>query len=74
MKHVALLDVCYVQQITRGTITQSILSTLENHKNYIKSCRGQAYDTSSSMSTSSVGVQAHIKKVALDYNFYQKHL
>ena len=68
-KHEVLLDFCYVQQITRDSITHSILSTLEKHKNDIKSCRGQAYNTSSSMSTSNVGVQAHINKVALDADY-----
>ena len=41
----------------------------EKHKIDIRNCRGQAYDTTSSMSSSSVGVQAHIKRVAPDTDY-----
>ena len=35
----------------------------------MKCCRGQAYDTTSSMSSTNTGVQAHIKKIALDADY-----
>ena len=57
--------VCIREEFT----SQSILSTLEKHKIDIKSCWGQAYETISSMSSSNVGVQAHMKKVAHDADY-----
>ncbi len=59
-KHEVLLDFAFLQRITGQSIAQSILSVLEKHNNDIRSCRGQAYDTTSSMSSSTVGVQARV--------------
>ena len=42
---------------------------MEFHNINIKDCRGQAYDTTASMSSSDTGVQAHIKKHAPDAEF-----
>jgi hypothetical protein len=45
------------------------VKVIEIHKIDIKNCRGQAYDTTASMNSSSAGVQAHIKKHAPDAEF-----
>ncbi|XP_062501846.1 uncharacterized protein LOC134178950 [Corticium candelabrum] len=68
-KHEVLLDFAFLQRITGESIAQGILCVLEKHKIDIRNCRGQAYDTTSSMSSSSVGVQAHIKRVAPDADY-----
>ena len=68
-KHELLLDFSFLQRITGQSIAQSILSVLEKHGIDIKSCRGQAYDITSSMSSARVGVQAHIKRMAPDADY-----
>ena len=68
-KHELLLDFSFLQRITGQSIAQSILSVLEKHGIDIKSGRGQAYDTTSSMSSARVGVQAHIKRMAPDADY-----
>lgn len=68
-KHEVLLDFSYVQRKTGESIAQSILSMLEKHKIDIKCCRGQAYDTTNSMSSPSVGVQVYIKEKAPDADY-----
>ena len=71
MKHEVLLDFSFLQRITGESIVQSILGVFEKHNIDIRSCRGQVYDTgtTSSMSSSSVGVQALIKGVAPDAGY-----
>ena len=68
-KHEVFLDFAFLQRITGESIAQGILCVLEKHKIDIRNCRGQAYDTASSMSSSSVGVQARIKRVAPDADY-----
>ena len=68
-KHEVLLDFAYLQRITGESISKSILEVLKTHGIDIKSCRGQAYDTTSSMSSPTAGVQAHIKKEAPDADY-----
>ena len=69
-KHEVLLDFAYLQRITGESISKSILEVLKTHRIDIKSCRGQAYDTTSSMSSPTAGVQAHIKKEAPDADYH----
>jgi len=68
-KHEVLLDFCFLQRITGRSIADNILQVLQTHKIDIKNCRGQAYDTTASMSSSNAGVQAHIKENAPDAEF-----
>ena len=68
-KHEVLLDFSFLQRITGESIAQNILGVLEIHRIDIRNCRGQAYDTTSSMSSSNVGVQALIKRVAPDADY-----
>ena len=56
-KHEVLLDFAYLQRITGESISKSILEVLKTHSIDIKR---QAYDTTSSMSSPTAGVQAHI--------------
>ena len=46
-KHEVLLDLSFLQRITGESIAQNIL---KKHRIDIRNCRGQAYDTTSSMS------------------------
>ena len=68
-KHEALLDFHFLERITGKSIAEGILKVLESHKIDIHNCRGQAYDTTASMSSSKCGVQAHIKKMAPDADY-----
>ena len=68
-KHEVLLDFEFLQRITGESISKSILEVLEIHRIDVKCCRGRAYDTTSSMSSTNTGVQAHIKKIAPDADY-----
>ena len=68
-KHEVLLDFRFLERITGQSIAENILKCLETHGIDIQNCRGQAYDTTASMSSSGSGVQAHIKKRAPDAEF-----
>ena len=68
-KHEVLLDFRFLERITGQSIAENILQVLEMHKIDIENCRGQAYDTTASMSSFGAGVQAHIKKGAPDAEF-----
>ena len=68
-KHEALVDFCFLTRITGESIAENILKVLENHQINIKNCRGQASDTTSSMSSPRTGVQSHIKKHAPDTDY-----
>ena len=69
-KHEALVDFCFLTRITGESIAENnILKVLENHQINIKNCRGQAYDTSSSMSSPRTRVHSHIKKHAPDADY-----
>lgn len=54
-KHEVLLDLCFLQRITGKHIAERILELLTKHSINIASCRGQSYDTTASMSSSTVG-------------------
>ena len=69
LKHEALVDFCFLTRITGESIAENILKVLENHQINIKNCRGQAYDTTSSMSSPRTGVLSHIKKHAPDADY-----
>ena len=68
-KHEVLLDFAYLHRITGEAISKSILEVLKNHRIDINKCRGQACDTTSSMSSPNAGVQAYIKKEAPDADY-----
>ena len=68
-KHEVLLDFCFLQRITGRHIAESILEVLAKHNINIASCRGQSYDTTASMSSPTVGVQALIKASAPDSDY-----
>jgi hypothetical protein len=65
-KHEVLLDFHFLERITRQKIAEGILKVLKDHDIDIGKCRGQAYHTTASMSSSTVGVQAHILTDAPD--------
>ena len=52
-----------VERITGEALSTALLSWLEEHEIHTTLCRGQGYDGVSSMSSSSVGVQARIRQV-----------
>ena len=62
---------CWISPFFRESIAQGTLSVLKTFwKNVaIRSCRRQPYDTTSSVSSSDVGVQAHFKRVAPDADY-----
>jgi len=68
-KHEVLLDFQFLERITGQCIAENILKVLEIHNIDITNCRGQAYDTTASMSSSGTGVQTHIRKHAPDAEF-----
>ena len=68
-KHEVLLDFGFLQRITGKHIAETVLSLLAKHNIDIANCRGQSYDTTASMSSSAVGVQAFIKKSAPDSDY-----
>ena len=53
-----------VERITGEALSTALLSWLEEHEIDVALCRGQGYDGASSMSSSSVGVQARIRQVS----------
>ena len=53
-----------VERITGEALSTALLSWLEEHEIDVAMCRGQGYDGASSMSSSSVGVQARIRQVS----------
>ena len=65
-KHEVLLDFHFLERITGENIAEGILKVLECPEIDVTKCRGQAYDTTASMSSSRSGVQAHIQKFAPD--------
>ena len=69
LKHECLLDFHFLERITGEYIATSILAVLNKHKIEVKNCKGQAYDTTASMSSPSAGVQAYIKKAAPDADY-----
>ena len=64
IKREVLIDLCDLTRTTGKAIATAFTESLKKHKNDIANCRGQAYDTTSSMSSSKKGVQAEIAKCA----------
>ena len=63
IKREVLIDLCDLTRTTGKAIATALTESLKKHKIDIANCRGQAYDTTSSMSSSKRGVQAEISNV-----------
>ncbi|KAK2558879.1 Zinc finger MYM-type protein 1, partial [Acropora cervicornis] len=66
IKREVLIDLCDLTRTTGKAIATRLTESLKKHKIDIANCRGQAYDTTSSMSSSKKGVEAEIAKCAPD--------
>ena len=64
-----LLDLCDLPRTTGSVIAATIRESLERQKVDIANCRGQAYDTTASMSLNKKGVQAEIAEHAPDAEY-----
>ena len=64
-----LLDICDLPSSTGEAIANVIRKTLKKHKINIADCKGQANDTTASMSSDKKGVQAEIMKFAPDADY-----
>ena len=53
-----------VERITGEALATALFSWLQEHNIDVSFCRGQGYDGASSMSSSTVGVQARIREVS----------
>lgn len=69
IKREVLIDLCDLTRTTGKAIATALTESLKKHKIDIANCRGQAYDTTSSMSSSKKGVQAEIAKCAPDADY-----
>ena len=69
IKRDVLIDLCDLTRTTGKAIATTLTESLKKHKIDITNCRGQAYDTTSSMSSSKKGVQAEIAKCAPDADY-----
>ena len=69
-KHKVLLDFAFLSRITGKSISESIIEVLAKYDIPIHNCKGQAYDTTASMSSPRCGVQSWIKEKA-PYACYQ---
>lgn len=63
-KHEVLLDFAFLNRITGKSIAEKIIEILAKHDISIANCKGQAYDTTASMSSGRCGVQSFIKEKA----------
>lgn len=68
-KRECLLDVRHLERTTGVAISAAILESLADNAIDISQCRGQAYDTTASMSSDKVGVQSEISKHAPDAGY-----
>ena len=68
-KREVLIDLCDLERSTGQAIAKAIEESLERHKINIADCKGQAYDTTASMSSDKKGVQAEICKLAPDADY-----
>jgi len=68
VKREVLIDIGDLQRTTGQVIAEAIKENLERHKIRITDCKGQACDTTASMSSVKKGVQAEISKLAPDSN------
>lgn len=69
VKREVLIDLRDLHRATGKVIASALLESLEKHSISITDCRGQAYDTTSSMSSSNKGVQAEIARHAPDADY-----
>lgn len=69
VKREVLIDLCDLTRTTGKSIATALLQSLNEHSINITDCRGQSYDTTSSMSSSSKGVQAAILRHAPDADY-----
>ena len=68
-KRKVLMAVTDLDRITGEAIALTVQKSLNELKINLADCRGQAYDTTRSMSSDKKGVQAHIQKIALDVEY-----
>ena len=68
-KREVLIDMCDLRRITGEAIATAIRDSLERQGINLANCRGQAYDTTASMSSDKKGVQAEIGKFAPDAEY-----
>ena len=68
-KREVLIDLCDLQRTTGAAIAISIRDSLQRHGINLANCRGQAYDTTASMSSNKKGVQAEIARFAPDADY-----
>ena len=68
-KHEVLMAVTDLDRITGEAIALTIQKSLNELKINLADCRGQAYNTTGSMSSDKKGVQAHIQKIAPDAEY-----
>ena len=73
IKREVLVDLCDLTRTTGKAINiaTALTESLKKHKIDIANCRGQAYDTTSSMSSRTKGVQAEITKCAPDTDYQE---
>lgn len=69
VKHEVLIDLCDLSRTTGAAIASAICESLKRHAIDITQCRGQAYDTTTSMSSDKKGVQGEISKLAPDADY-----
>ena len=69
IKREVLIDFCDLKRTTGMAIATALTESLKKHKIDIANCRGQAYDTTSSMSSRKNGAQAEIAKCAPDTDY-----
>ena len=60
------MDFHVLKRITGEKTAEGVVTVLECHEINVIKCRGQAYDTTASVSFLKSGVQAHIQKFAPD--------
>ena len=69
IKRDVLIDMCDLPRTTGSAIATAVRNSLQKHTIDIKNCRGQAYNTTASMSSDRKGVQAEIAKYAPDAEY-----
>ena len=69
IKREVLINMCDLPRTTGSAIASAIRNSLHKHAIDITNCRGQAYDTTASMSSDKKEVQAEIGKYAPDADY-----
>ena len=74
-KREVLLDICPLQRTTGKAIATAIQDSLAKNESDLTNCRGQAYDTTTSMCSDKKGVHTEIAKSVpdADYQGYCLH-